>query len=154
MSSLNKVLLIGRLGKDPEVRQSAGGEVVHFSIATSEKYKKEERTEWHRCVAFGQTGHLIGEFCKKGHQIYIEGRISTNKWTDKDGQQRENKEVLVNQVVFLEGKERGQEQTAPAPQQARPRQQGTIPGTEQRDYSRPLSEQPDYSTAADDDYPF
>jgi single-strand DNA-binding protein len=153
MSGVNKVILVGHLGGDPEQRQLSNGEAVcNFTLATSEKYTdrngaKQEKTEWHKVVVFGKLAELCAKYLAKGRQAYVEGQLQTRNY-DKDGQKHYTTEIKAREVVFLGGGSGGEQQAA------RPRQQGTIPGTEQRDYSRPLSEQPDYSTAADDDYPF
>lgn len=110
MSSVNKVILIGHLGRDPEARYLPSGDaVVNFSIATSERFtdkagEKQEKTEWHRCVAFGKRGEVIGEHMKKGSQIYVEGKITTKKWTDKEGNERYSTEIVVENFQFLGGK--------------------------------------------------
>lgn len=111
MSGLNKVMLIGRLGKDPELRYTPGGlAIANFSIATSEEWKdkdsreKKERTEWHRIVVFGKLGELCGEYLAKGRQAYIEGRLQTRSW-EKDGVTRYTTEVVASNVQFLGGKD-------------------------------------------------
>ena len=93
MAGVNKVILIGRLGNDPEMRYMPSGEAVaNLSIATSENWTdkntgaKREKTEWHRVVAFRKLAEIIGQYCKKGDQIYIEGKLQTRKWSDKNGQ--------------------------------------------------------------------
>ncbi|MCK9568575.1 single-stranded DNA-binding protein [Candidatus Pacearchaeota archaeon] len=106
--SLNKVMLIGRLGADPEVRYLDHGDAVAtFSIATSEKWtdknsgKKEERTEWHRCVAWRRLGEVCGEYLSKGKQVYVEGKLQTREWTDRDGVKRSTTEVVLSNMVML-----------------------------------------------------
>lgn len=102
---MNKAILIGNLGKDPEVRSTPSGTVVaNFSLATSERRKDEEHTEWHRCVAFNRTAEVIGEHLTKGSKIAVEGRIQTRKWTDKDGNDRYSTEILVDRFEFVESK--------------------------------------------------
>jgi single-strand DNA-binding protein len=107
--SVNKVILIGNLGRDPESRQTnGGGVVVTLSLATSERRKDREgnwtdHTEWHRVVAFGKTAENLAKYCKKGKQVFIEGRLSTRKWQDKDGQDRWTTEIVADQVRFLGG---------------------------------------------------
>ena len=111
MGSLNSVQLIGRLGKDPEARQSANGNtVVNLSLATSEKFKDssgdwQERTEWHRCIAFGKRGDAMAQYLKKGSQVYIEGSLQTRKWEDKEGQIRYSTEIVVKTFEFLDSKQ-------------------------------------------------
>ncbi len=112
-SGLNKVLLIGNLGKDPEVRYTPGGQAVaNFTIATNESWtdkqgQKQERTEWHRIVAWGKTAELCGEYLSKGRQVYVEGKLQTREWQNKEGQKQYTTEVVANQVLFLSGGERG-----------------------------------------------
>lgn len=107
MASLNKVMLIGNLGKDPEVRYTpAGTAVASFSIATSEKFKNksgewEERTEWHNVVLWGRQAEVAGEYLAKGKTVYIEGRLQTRKWQDKDGRDRWTTEVVGEKMQML-----------------------------------------------------
>lgn len=107
--SVNKVILIGRLGTDPEIRYTGSGSAVaNLSLATSENWKnkdggKEERTEWHRVVAWGKLAELAGQYLSKGRQVYIEGRIQTRSWDDKDGQKRYTTEVVATAIQFLGG---------------------------------------------------
>jgi len=109
MSNLNKVQLIGRLGQDPEMRSTAAGDAVaNISVATSESWKdkatgqKQERTEWHRCVAFQRTAEVIGEYLKKGSLVYLEGRIATRKWQDQSGQDRFTTEIKIDKMQMLD----------------------------------------------------
>ena len=112
-SGLNKVMLIGNLGKDPEVRYTPGGQAVaNFTIATNEAWTdksgaKQERTEWHRIVAWGKTAELCGEYLTKGRQVYIEGKIQTREWNNKEGVKQYTTEIVAGQVLFLAGGERG-----------------------------------------------
>lgn len=109
MSTLNKAIIIGRLGQDPEVRTTHGGtRVATLSIATSEKWKdkngqKQERTEWHRVVAWGRTAEVARDYLKKGSQVYVEGPIQTREWEDKDGQKRYTTEIKALQLTMLGG---------------------------------------------------
>ncbi len=109
MASLNKVMLIGNLGRDPEVRYLPSGEAVaNFSIATTETWKdkagqRQEKTEWHRIVLYRRLAEIAGEYLKKGSQVYIEGRIETKKWQDKDGQERQNIEIVGSEMKMLTG---------------------------------------------------
>jgi len=111
--SVNKVILIGRLGQDPEVRQTAGGNsVASLSIATDESWtdkngERQKKTEWHRVVAWGRTAELCGEYLKKGREVYIEGRLETRKWQDKDGQDRYTTEIKADAVKFIGGRDDG-----------------------------------------------
>ena len=114
MSGLNKAMIIGRLGKDPEIRYTTGGlAIANFSIATSEEWKdkesneKKERTEWHRIVAFGKLGEICGEYLSKGKQVYIEGRIQTRSWDDKEGNRKYTTEIVASDVQFLDRKDAG-----------------------------------------------
>lgn len=107
---VNKVILIGNLGADPEVRFTPSGQAVaNFRIATSESWtdknsgQKQERTEWHRIVVWGKLGELCGEYLKKGRQAYIEGRLQTREWTDKEGKKNYTTEVVAQTVQFLGG---------------------------------------------------
>ena len=107
---INKVILIGNLGKDPEVRFTPGGQAVaNFNIATSESWtdkntqQKVEKTEWHRIVVWGKLAELCGEYLKKGRQCYVEGRLQTREWTDKEGQKKYTTEIVANTVQFLGG---------------------------------------------------
>jgi single-strand DNA-binding protein len=114
MAGINKAILIGRLGSDPEVRYTPSGvAVANFSIATSEEWKdkdsgeKRERTEWHRIVAWRKLGEICGEYLSKGRQVYIEGRIQTRDWEDKDGNKRYTTEIVATDVQFLGGRDSG-----------------------------------------------
>ena len=105
---VNKVILVGNLGRDPEVRYSPNGQAVaNVTLATSESWKdktsgeKQERTEWHRIVFFGRLAEIAGEYLKKGAQIYIEGRLQTRKWQDKDGHDRYTTEIVANDMQML-----------------------------------------------------
>jgi single-strand DNA-binding protein len=110
---VNKVILVGNLGRDPEVRFTPSGQAVaNFSIATTDSWtdkagQKQERTEWHRIVVWGKLGELCGEYLKKGRQAYVEGRLQTREWNDKEGKKNQTTEVVANQVVFLGGRPEG-----------------------------------------------
>ena len=108
MAGINKAILIGNLGADPEVRYTQDGTAVaSFNIATSETWKdkasgeKREKTEWHRIVAFGRIGEICGEYLSKGRQVYIEGRIQTRQWEDKEGIKRYTTEIVASQMQML-----------------------------------------------------
>ena len=108
---VNKVILVGHLGRDPEIRYAASGAAIaNASLATSESWKDKttgentERTEWHRVVFFGRLAEIVGEYLKKGSQIYVEGRIQTRKWQDKDGNDRYTTEVVANDMQMLGGR--------------------------------------------------
>ncbi|MCA2979902.1 MAG: single-stranded DNA-binding protein [Myxococcaceae bacterium] len=106
---VNKVILVGNLGKDPEVRFTpSGAAVANFNIATNESWtdksgQKQERTEWHRIVVWGKLAELCGEYLKKGRQCYVEGRLQTREWTDKEGKKNYTTEVVAQTVQFLGG---------------------------------------------------
>ena len=142
MAGINKVILIGNLGSDPEVRYTPSGvAVAQFNIATSEEWKdkdsgeKRERTEWHRIVAWRRLGEICGEYLSKGQQVYVEGRIQTNTWEDKEGNKRYTTEIIANTVQFLGRRE--------SSESARPR------STSPADYQGMPTQGP-----ADDDIPF
>ncbi len=113
MASLNKVLLIGNLGKDPEIRYMPSGDAIaNLTVATSETWKdksgeKQEKTEWHRVSMFGRLAEIAGEYLKKGSSVYIEGRIQTRKYTDKEGQERYSTEIVANEMKMLGGRGAG-----------------------------------------------
>jgi len=110
MSSLNKAMIIGRLGQDPDVRYTQSNTAVaNLSVATSERYKDKqgewkERTEWHRVVAWGRLAEICQEYLKKGSQVYIEGPIQTRKWEDKEGQTRYSTEIKALTMTMLDSK--------------------------------------------------
>jgi single-strand DNA-binding protein len=114
---LNKAQIIGRLGQDPETRFLPDGKAVaNFSIATGEKWtdkstgEVKEKTEWHRCVAFGKTAEIIAEYVRKGSQVYVEGKLQTRKWDDKEGVTRYSTEILLDNfggLIMLGGKSGG-----------------------------------------------
>ena len=106
---INKVILVGRLGKDPEIRSTAGGtSVVKFTVATDEKFtdksgEKQERTEWHNITAWGKLGEICGQYLRKGKLVYIEGSIRTDSWDDKEsGQKKYRTEIVANTMKMLD----------------------------------------------------
>jgi len=107
---INKVILVGNLGQDPEVRYTpAGAAVTTISVATTEAWNdkegnKQERTEWHRVVFFSRLAEIAGEYLKKGSQVYIEGKLRTNKWQDKSGNDRYTTEIMANEMQMLGGR--------------------------------------------------
>jgi single-strand DNA-binding protein len=112
--SVNKVILIGNLGKDPEVKYTAGGmPVAKFSLATNERFKDKEgnwqdRTEWHNIVAFQRLAEIVGEYLKKGGKCFIEGSLRTSSWDDKEtGQKKYKTEIIANDLVLLSGRGEG-----------------------------------------------
>jgi single-strand DNA-binding protein len=143
MAGINKAIILGRLGKDPEVRYTQDGRAItNFTVATSEDWKdkdtgeKKERTEWHRIVAFNKLGEICGEYLAKGRQVYVEGKIQTREWTDKEGQKRYTTEIVASDVQFI-----GSKQDASAPRAAAQDQKYSSPG-------------PSYPEPPDDDIPF
>lgn len=111
MASLNKVMLIGNLGRDPEIRYTQGGSAVaNFTMATSERWsdaatgERKERTEWHRVVVWGKQAEVVGEYLRKGRQVYVEGNLQTREWTDRDGNKRYTTEVRAQRVQMLGGR--------------------------------------------------
>jgi len=105
--SVNKVILVGRLGRDPEIRYTSGGQAVaNFSIATDESYKdrngeRQKRTEWHRLVVWGKQAEVVQKFLKKGNEAYFEGRLQTREWQDKEGQKKTTTEIVVTDFRFI-----------------------------------------------------
>lgn len=121
MASINKVILIGNLGSDPEVRYLPSGQpVANFNIATTERWTGKdgnpgERTEWHRIVVFGKQAENCKEYLRKGRQVYVEGRLQTREWDDKEGQKRRTTEIIAQTVQFLgQGSGGGREKGTPA----------------------------------------
>jgi single-strand DNA-binding protein len=112
---VNKVILVGNLGADPEVRyMPSGGQITNVRLATSESWKDkatgdmQERTEWHRVVFFGRLAEIAGEYCRKGSQIYVEGSLRTRKWQDQSGQDRYSTEIVASEMQLLGGRGGGQ----------------------------------------------
>jgi len=112
MAGVNKVILIGRLGRDPEVRYTSDGTAVaNFTIATSDEWKdkqtgeKRERTEWHRIIAWRRLGEICGEYLSKGRQVYIEGSLQTREWEDQEGNKRRTTEVVASNMQMLGSRE-------------------------------------------------
>jgi len=107
MASVNKVIIIGNLGRDPETRYMPdGGAITNISVATTDKWKDkngemQEKTEWHRVAFFGKLAEIAGEYLKKGSQVYVEGRLQTRKWQDKDGADKYTTEIVANQMQML-----------------------------------------------------
>ena len=113
MAGVNKVILIGNLGRDPELRYTQSGQAVaNFTLATAERFstregERQERTEWHRIVAWGRTAELCAQYLSKGRSVYVEGRLQTREWEDKEGQKRRTTEIVAQTVQFLGGREGG-----------------------------------------------
>lgn len=129
MASVNKVILIGNLGRDPEVRYMPSGDaMVNLSLATTDNWRdksgeKQEKTEWHRVVMFGKVAEIAGEYLKKGSQAYFEGRLQTRKWTDKEGQERYTTEIVADRMQMLGSRSGGSARAMPddeAPASAKP----------------------------------
>src|SRR5690625_1998298 len=143
--SVNKAIIIGNLGRDPEIRYSAEGTAMaNLSVATTysrtdKSGQRTEETEWHRVVLFGRQAEVAGEYLRKGSQIFVEGRLRTRKWTDQSGQDRYTTEIVAQSMQMLGSKDNGAQSSGYAPQQqSQPAQQQS---------NEPFSE-------ADDDVPF
>jgi single-strand DNA-binding protein len=140
---INKVILVGNLGRDPEVRyMPSGGAVANVTVATTENWKdrqsgeQQERTEWHRVVFFGRLAEIVGEYLRKGRQIYVEGSLRTRKWQDQQGNERYTTEIVASEMQMLGGGGGGSADFATGPRQAgsAPRPSG---GAEQASAPRP-----------------
>ena len=155
MASVNKVILIGNLGKDPETRYLPSGDAVaNFSIATTETFKdksgtKQEHTEWHRISFFGRQAEIAGEYLKKGSPVYVEGRIRTRKWQDKEGQDRYTTEIVGDRMQLL-GSRGGSENMAREPSAA-PANPGAPAAAGEK---RPAAKKGGGFDEMDDDIPF
>ena len=152
MKGINKVILVGHLGNDPEVRYSgSGAAIANISLATSEAWKdkqtgeQNERTEWHRVVMFNRLGEIAGEYLRKGSLVYIEGKLQTRKWQDKDGQDRYSTEVVANEMQMLGGRGEGGQQNQAPQQNNQPPQPANAPRTNSNGTPAP---------GFDDDVPF
>ena len=110
MASINKAIIIGTLGRDPEIRYMESGDAIcNISVATSESWKdksgeKQERTEWHRVSMFGKLAEIAGQYLAKGSSVYLEGKLQTRKWNDKDGNERYTTEIIADRMQMLGGK--------------------------------------------------
>ena len=166
MASVNKVILIGNLGKDPEVRYMPSGKAVaNVSIATSDSWKdrntgeKQERTEWHNVVFYSPLAEIVGQYLRKGSSVFVEGRLQTRKWQDKNGQDRYTTEIIANEMKMLGGRASGSApfpaegpeldstpapKVSPGPASARP--PAAAPS--------PPQPAPDHGNGFDDDIPF
>ncbi len=131
---MNLTILTGNLGRDPEIRYTKDGSAVaNINLATTERVKGEDRTEWHRLVAFGKTAELMGQYLFKGSKIGVQGKLQTRKWQDKDGNNRYTTEVVVDRMEFLDSKGnkgQGQSQGQPQGQQGYPGPNDHVPGQE------------------------
>jgi single-strand DNA-binding protein len=159
--SVNKVTLLGNVGKDPEIRSTPGGTMVAtFGLATSDRQKDaqgnwQDRTEWHNLVAFSRTAEIIRDYVKKGSKLYVEGTLRTSNWDDKQsGQKRYKTEIIVNELVLLSGREEG----AGAGQGSYARSASSSSSAASFDQRTPAAAgQDDYAQSAeisDDDIPF
>ena len=157
MASVNKVILIGNLGKDPEVRYAPSGSAIcNITLATSRVSKdktsgeKQEQTEWHRVVFFDRLAEVAGEYLKKGKSVYVEGRLQTRKWTDKEGVERYSTEIIGNEMTMLGSREGGggadDMGAAPAPRSA--------PAPRPAPVSKPAAKSATGFDDMDDDIPF
>ena len=153
MASVNKVIIVGNLGNDPETRYAPSGDAVtNIVVATTETWKdkasgeKREATEWHRVVFFGKLAEIAGQYLKKGSQVYLEGKLKTRKWQDKDGQDRFTTEINADEMKMLGSKGDGQQQEGRRPQQTQQRP----PANTQRQPQGPAGGFSDM----DDDIPF
>jgi single-strand DNA-binding protein len=153
--SVNKVILLGNVGKDPEIRATAGGmTVANFSIATTDRIKGQDgqftdKTEWHNLVAFQRTAEIVRDYVKKGNKLYIEGRLQTSSWDDKtSGQKKYKTEIIVSDLSLLSGRAEGSEGASSGGY--------SKSSTASYDQRTPTSSQPDYADVGitDDDIPF
>ena len=163
--SVNKVILIGNLGRDPETRYTQGGSAVtNLRIATAESWKdkqtgeQQERTEWHSVVCFARLGEIAGEYLRKGSKVYIEGRLQTRKWQDKEGHDRYSTEIVANEMQMLDSRGGGDSGDAPPARQSGGAPRNQARGGGDRGDSRA---EPQYDSSAtsdfadiDDDIPF
>ena len=157
-SSVNKVILVGHLGKDPEMRYTAAGApIASFNLATSEQWKdkqsgeKTDKTEWHDIVMFDKVAEIAGQYLRKGSLVYLEGKLQTEKWTDKEGHDRYTTKIIANQMTMLGGKgEETSNYSPPAETSApvsKPRQSYAPPAQKRRYAPPPKAD-------FDDDAPF
>lgn len=118
MASVNKAIILGNVGKDPEIRyDAAGSPIANFGVATSERYKdrdgvQQEKTEWHRVVMFGKQAGVVEQYVKKGQPVYVEGRIQTRTWTSKEGNEVTTTEIVGDRIQLLGGKRDGEPRPA------------------------------------------
>ena len=159
MGSVNKVILVGNLGRDAEVRYTQGGAAVAtLNMATTEVWndrtsgERQEKTEWHRVVVWGKQAETLSEYLLRGRQIYVEGRLQTRQWDDRDGNKRYTTEVRADRVVLLGGRG-GESERSREAGGAQPEARGRQPG-EQRDQSPPGRDAGAGAELTDDDIPF
>lgn len=134
MASINKVIIVGNLGKDPETRKLPSGDsVTNITVATSDKYKDKqtgepkEVTEWHRVVFFGKLADIASQYLHKGSQVYVEGKLQTRKFTDGNGVEKFSTEIKADLMQMLGGKQAGSSNPAPSPAQSAPLTDDEIP---------------------------
>lgn len=161
MASVNRVILIGNLGKDPETRYAPSGDAIcNITLATTESWKdkasgeKREATEWHRVIFFGKLAEIAGQYLRKGSQVYVEGSLRTRKWQDKDGQDRYTTEIRADEMKMLGGKGEGQQDGQQGGSQ---RQQASQPQQQARQQPKPQPNKPANGGFGDDfmdDVPF
>jgi single-strand DNA-binding protein len=159
MASINKVILIGNLGRDPEVRyMPSGSAVCNIALATSRNWKnkdsgeRQEETEWHRIVFFDRLAEIAGEYLKKGRSVYVEGHLKTRKWTDKDGVEKYSTEIVAEQMQLLGSREgMGAGEDGGAPQQRSAPALGAVTGAPG---SKPAAKSATNIEEMDDDIPF
>lgn len=155
--SINKVILIGNLGKDPEVKYTPSGTpVAKFTVATNESFKDksgqlQERTEWHNIVAWQRLAEIVGEYLKKGSKVYVEGRLQTSSWDDREtGQKKYKTEIVANDLVLLSGRSEGDSEGG-----SRGYSRGASAGGGSFDQSHGHQEEPAHATGIqDEDIPF
>ena len=167
MASVNKVIIVGNLGKDPEVRyMPSGGAICNVNVATTRQWKnkesgeKQEETDWHRIVFFDRLAEIAGEYLKKGRSVYVEGRLRTRKWTDKEGKEQYTTEIVATEMQMLGSREgmggaaggaeegAGYSERSAAPQRAAPAARPTAPA------ARPAPKSTTGFDNMDDDIPF
>ena len=157
MASVNKVILVGNLGRDPETRYTTGGDAVtNIRVATTDTWKdkngeKQEKTEWHTVVFFGRQAEIAGEYLKKGRQVYVEGRLQTRKWQDKEGQDRYTTEIVADRMQMLGSREGGGGSSSPPPEPAEREPAAAGAGGGRKPASAPAKKGAD---DLDDDIPF
>ena len=153
MASVNKVILVGNLGRDPEVRFMPNGEAVcNFSIATTDSWKdksgqKQERSEWHNIVMYRKLAEIAGEYLKKGRPVYVEGRLQTRKWQTKEGQDRYTTEIIADQMQMLGGRDGGGSNTYEAMDEDQ-----SMPSPSQQSAARPTQTAPASAPASGGDF--
>ena len=161
--SVNKVIILGRLGQDPEMRATASGsQVATLSVATTELGRKDpqtnqrgpDETEWNRCVLFGRNAENAAQYLKKGAQIYLEGRLRTNKWQDQSGNDRYTTEIICHEMQFMGGGQQQQPQQQAQPQQGYQQPQQPQQQQYQQAQAQPMQQQAPQAGGFDDDLPF